>query len=54
MTLSEKAEKGDYLLIEDPDSNRSLIAQVIDLQFASIPGVLEEFLHFLVELNNQL
>lgn len=44
---NEKAEKGDYLLIEDPDSNRSLIAQVIDLQFASIPGVLEEFLRTL-------
>ncbi len=45
--LSENAEKGDYLLIEDPDANKALIAQVIDVQFASIPGVLEELLRTL-------
>ena len=43
----ENAEKGDYLLIEDPDANKALIAQVIDVQFASIPGVLEELLRTL-------
>ncbi len=40
----EEAEKGDYLQIEDTKSNRSLIAQVIDVQFANIPGILEELL----------
>ena len=37
-------EKGDYLLIEDSRANRSLIAQVIDVQFANVPGILEEIL----------
>jgi len=44
---NENAEKGDYLLVEDPDTSKALIAQVIDLQFASIPGVLEELLRTL-------
>ena len=44
---NENAEKGDYLLIEDPDANKALIAQIIDMQFASIPGVLEELLRTL-------
>jgi DNA helicase HerA-like ATPase len=44
---NENAEKGDYLLIEDPEANKALIAQVIDVQFASIPGVLEELLRTL-------
>ncbi len=44
---NESAEKGDYLLVEDSDANRALIAQVIDVQFASIPGVLEELLRSL-------
>ena len=43
----ETAEKGDYLLVEDPAANKALIAQVIDTQFASIPGVLEELLRSL-------
>jgi len=38
----EDAEKGDYLLVEDED--RSLIVQVVDVQFANVPGVLEELL----------
>jgi hypothetical protein len=41
---TENVEKGDYLLIQDPKQNRDLIAQVIDVQFASIPGILEELL----------
>ncbi len=41
---SESVEKGDYLLIEDLKINRSLIAQVIDVQFANVPGILEELL----------
>src|SRR3989304_9704365 len=40
----ETAEKGDYLFVEDPATDKALIAQVIDTQFASIPGVLEELL----------
>ncbi|MGB9672350.1 MAG: helicase HerA domain-containing protein, partial [Candidatus Norongarragalinales archaeon] len=46
---NETAEKGDYLLIEDADAGKALIAQVIDVQFASIPGVLEELLRSLPE-----
>jgi energy-coupling factor transporter ATP-binding protein EcfA2 len=44
---TENAEKGDYLLVEDADARKGLIAQVIDVQFASIPGVLEELLRTL-------
>jgi len=44
---NETVEKGDYLLVEDGDAGRALIAQVIDVQFASIPGVLEELLRSL-------
>ena len=41
---NENVEKGDYLLIEDADAGKALIAQVIDVQFANIPGILEELL----------
>jgi DNA helicase HerA-like ATPase len=44
---SENVEKGDYLLVEDADAGKALIAQVIDVQFAAIPGVLEELLRTL-------
>jgi DNA helicase HerA-like ATPase len=44
---NENIEKGDYLLVEDSDANKALIAQVIDVQFASVPGVLEELLRSL-------
>ena len=44
---SENAEKGDYLLVEDADAGKALIVQVIDVQFAAIPGVLEELLRTL-------
>ena len=43
----ESAEKGDYLLVEDQDAAKALIAQVIDVQFAAVPGVLEELLRTL-------
>ena len=46
---NENIEKGDYLLIEDSIPIKALIAQVIDVQFASIPGVLEELLRTLPE-----
>ena len=41
---SDDAEKGDYLLVEDAIMNRKLITQVIDVQFANVPGLLEELL----------
>ncbi len=44
---TENAEKGDYLLVEDQDAAKALIAQVIDVQFAAVPGVLEELLRTL-------
>jgi hypothetical protein len=43
----ETVEKGDYLLIEDGEVGKALIVQVIDVQFANIPGILEELLRSL-------
>jgi hypothetical protein len=44
---NESVEKGDYLLVEDADLGKALIIQVIDVQFAAVPGVLEELLRTL-------
>ncbi|MCK4439355.1 ATP-binding protein [Candidatus Bathyarchaeota archaeon] len=44
---NETVEKGDYLLIEGADVRKKLIVQVIDVQFANVPGVLEELLRSL-------
>ncbi len=44
---NETVEKGDYLLVEDTEAAKALIAQVIDVQFASVPGILEELLRSL-------
>jgi hypothetical protein len=44
---NESAEKGDYLMVEDTDVAKTLIVQVIDVQFAAVPGVLEELLRTL-------
>ena len=44
---NETVEKGDYLLVEDNEAGKALIVQVIDVQFATIPGVLEELLRSL-------
>ncbi|MFB3889426.1 MAG: ATP-binding protein [Candidatus Bathyarchaeia archaeon] len=44
---NESAEKGDYLMVEDPEVSKALIVQVIDVQFAAVPGVLEELLRTL-------
>ncbi|MCW4009286.1 MAG: ATP-binding protein [Candidatus Bathyarchaeota archaeon] len=44
---TENAEKGDYLMVEDADAAKALIVQVIDVQFAAVPGVLEELLRTL-------
>ena len=40
----EDVEKGDYLLIKDASKERALIAQIIDVQYANIPGILEDLL----------
>jgi len=40
----EDVEKGDYLLIRDGGKERGLISQVIDVQYANIPGILEDLL----------
>jgi hypothetical protein len=40
----EEADKGDYLLVTDRVKARSLIVQVIDIQYANIPGILEDLL----------
>jgi hypothetical protein len=40
----EDIEKGDYLLIKDETKDRALISQVIDVQYANIPGILEDLL----------
>ena len=44
---NETVEKGDYLLINGADAGKALIVQVIDVQFANIPGILEELLRSL-------
>ena len=44
---NETLEKGDYLLVEDSKIGKSLIVQVIDVQFANVPGILEELLRSL-------
>ncbi|MCK4633653.1 hypothetical protein KAT42_02380, partial [Candidatus Bathyarchaeota archaeon] len=41
---NEKVRKGDYLAIEDSRPEESLIVQVIDMEYANIPGILEELL----------
>ncbi|MCX8176042.1 MAG: ATP-binding protein, partial [Candidatus Bathyarchaeota archaeon] len=38
----EEVSKGDYLLVEDTRSKKSLLAQVIDIQFINFPGLVEE------------
>lgn len=40
----EEVEKGGYLTVEDSKAGKSLIVQVIDIQYANIPGILEELL----------
>jgi len=40
----EEVEKGDYLLVEDKNKRKALVVQVIDVQYANIPGILEELL----------
>ncbi len=40
----EQIQKADYFLIEDPSISRGLLVQVIDLQYANVPGVLEDIL----------
>jgi len=40
----EEVEKGAYLLIKDEKSGKAMIVQVIDVEFANVPGVMEELL----------
>ena len=40
----EDVEKGDYLLVEEKGKKKALVIQVIDVQYANIPGILEDFL----------
>ncbi|MEM2320410.1 MAG: ATP-binding protein [Candidatus Bathyarchaeia archaeon] len=40
----EDVEKGCYLLIEDKRAGKSIVALVIDIQFANVPGIMEELL----------
>jgi DNA helicase HerA-like ATPase len=40
----EDVEKGDYLLIEEKGVKKALVVQVIDVQYAGIPGILEDLL----------
>jgi hypothetical protein len=51
---NENAEKGDYLMIDDVDAAKALIVQVIDVQFAAVPGVLEELLRTLPDGGEQI
>ena len=41
---NEQVRKGDYLAIEDSKHGDNLIVQVIDMEYANIPGILEELL----------
>jgi len=40
----EDVRKGDYLMVEDFRSGRSLLVQVIDIRFANFPGLMEDLL----------
>ena len=40
----EDVNKECYLIIEDESYKRSMIVQVIDIQFANVPGIMEELL----------
>jgi len=40
----EHVQKGDYFVIEDAAQSRGLLVQAIDLQYANVPGVLEDIL----------
>lgn len=40
----EEVEKGDYLMIEDFRNGKGLLVQVVDVQFANLPGLMEDLL----------
>ncbi len=40
----EHIQRGDYFLIEDSGLGKGLLVQVIDLQYANVPGILEDIL----------
>jgi hypothetical protein len=41
---NEEVGKGDYLTVGDRQTGKNLIVQVIDVQYANVPGLLEELL----------
>ncbi|UCH31346.1 MAG: ATP-binding protein [Candidatus Bathyarchaeota archaeon] len=41
---SERVNKGDYLVIADSSTGKGIIVQVVEIQYANIPGFLEELL----------
>lgn len=41
---NEEVGKGEYLTVDDFKTGKSLIVQVVDIQYANIPGILEELL----------
>ncbi len=41
---NEKVREGDYLLIQEENEERGLLVQVIDVQFANLPGIMEDLL----------
>jgi len=41
---NEEVGKGDYLTVEDRQTGKNLIIQVIEVQYANVPGLLEELL----------
>jgi len=40
----EKVNKGEYLLIEDPEKNFKALVQVVDFNYIDVPGLLEELI----------
>lgn len=50
----ETVEKGDYLLVDDRDTGKALVVQVIDVRFANIPGILEELIRALPDGGEQI
>ena len=40
----DSIERGNYLIVEDLESDRALVIQVVDIQFANLPGILEDLL----------
>ncbi|MEM2915316.1 MAG: DUF87 domain-containing protein [Candidatus Bathyarchaeia archaeon] len=48
----EEVNKGDYLLVEDFQSKRNLLIQIVDIQFVNLPGLMEDLLRDGMAENN--